>query len=73
MKTIIIEIPEDKTGKIKKTLNKFKDITFYEEKDDNELIQCKKEIISYNRALREYKNGEAISICEYLKSRNIDV
>lgn len=72
MKTIIIEIPEDEAYKIKKTLNKFKDITFYEEENDNELIQGKKEIMAYNRALKEFKNGEAVSIYEYLKSRNID-
>ncbi len=72
MKTIIIEIPEEKTGKIKKTLNKFKDITFYEEEDDIDLIQCKKEMLTYNKAFNEFDNGDAVSIGEYLKSRNID-
>jgi ribosome maturation protein Sdo1 len=71
MKTIIIEIPEDEACKIKKMLRKFKDITFYEEENDGELIQSKNEIIAYNRALQEFKNGEALSIGEYLKSRNI--
>ncbi len=73
MKTIIIEIPEDKTIKIKKTLNKFKDIYFYEEEDDNELILCKKDILSYNKALDEYKKGKSVEIYKYLKTRNINV
>ncbi len=73
MKTIIIEIPENRTIKIKKTLNKFKDITIYEEKDDNDLILCKEDILSYNRALNEYKKGYSTGIYEYLKTRNIDV
>jgi len=70
---------EERTVKTKiwlkffKATGKFKDITFYEEEDDSELIQCKKDIISYNRALNEFKNGEAVSIDEYLKSRKIDV
>ncbi len=73
MKTIIIEIPEDKTHKIKKTLHKFKDIYFYEEDDDNELILCNEDILSYNRALNEYKKGYSTGIYEYLKTRNINV
>ncbi len=73
MKTIIIEIPEDKTIKIKKTLNKFKNITFYEEEDDIDLILCKEDILSYNRALNEYKKGCSTGIYEYLKTRNINV
>ncbi len=73
MKTIIIEIPEDKTIKIKKTLNKFKNITFYEEEDDIDLILCKEDILSYNKALNEYKKGKSVEIYEYLKTRNINV
>jgi hypothetical protein len=43
------------------------------EENTSEYPENKKEISSFEKAINEFKNGETVSIEEYLKKRKIDV
>jgi len=72
MRTIIIEAPDKSYNDVINSIKNIQGIEYYED-DYDDTIFTKEDEIDYNQAKKELENGEAISLDEYIKKRNINV